>query len=169
MAEKPNRNFWIFWSQRVLNATWKMKVFVFTEVLSTLWDQKMQKFLLVFSAMWWVWGVSECYISVSGAIRRCLTASDRIWDSKIFWTKKAEVGPAGPKICTFFSSEISAGCAFGCKYFSVGWVIQKGPKGSKVCQNKFEPHTTLQSWDFAFWVKKNVHFPPLRKQMGVIL
>ena len=130
---------------------------------------KMQKFLHAFYAMWWVWGVSECYVAVYGGIRKCLTAPDRIYTPKIICTHMAQMGLGRPKICIFFDRNFCMVCLWVQILFDRVNVPKRAGRVQSVCQNKFEPHTTLQSWDFAFWVEKKSAFSPLHKQMGVIL
>ena len=166
MAKNLCRNFCIFWSQRVLNAPVKTKSFVFTGALSTFLDQKMQKFLHAFSAMWWVWGVSEGYVAVYGGIRRCLTAKDRIWDPKSIWAQMDQMGLGRPKTCIFFVRNFCRLCLWVQILFGGVSDPKRAGRVQSVCQNKFEPHTTLQSWDFAFWVKKKRAFPPPVNKWG---
>ena len=102
-----------------------------------------------------------------------MAAFEGVWQPRTEFTIQKLFGPKWPKWVlgdpkrAFFSSEISAGCAFGCKYFSVGWVIQKGPEGSKVCAKtslNLIRHSNPEILHFEW--KKNVHSPPPVKKRG---
>ena len=68
-----------------------------------------------------------------------MAAFESVWQLRTEFTPQKLFAPIwhkwvwGGQKSAFFSTEISAWCAFGCKYFSMGWMSQKGPEGSKVC------------------------------------
>ena len=74
--------------------------------------------------------------------------------------QQAQMGHERPKICIFLV-EISEGV---CLWVHILFGGVRAPKRAgrvhSVCQNKFEPATTLRSRDFAFWVKNKSAFSP---------
>ena len=155
MAKSMCRNFCTF---RFFSAQCPGKmVQVFPGALSTE-KPKREEISTQVLAMQRVSGVAECYVAVYGGIRKCLTAPDRIYTPKIICTHMAQMGLGRPKIC-IFSTEISAWCAFGCKYFSMGWMSQKGPEGSKVCaKTSLNPIRHSNPEILHFESEKNLHF-----------
>ena len=110
MAEKASRNFCIFWSQRVLNATVQMKVFIFTMASNTLWIQKNAE-------------ISTCFFCHVVSLRWIRMLHIGFWRHakvfdgfgpnlrpKKFCTKKAEIGSGGTKICIFFVRNFCSLC-----------------------------------------------------------
>ena len=132
----------------------------FHGVLSTLWDQKSRNFCICFEPCSEFKGVYCAMWLVFGAISRSLTAPGRIYAPTTIWAQNAEMGPAGPKICNFLDRNFCRLCLWLQILF--GGVVDPKRAGrvQSVCQNKFEHRTTLQSWDFAFWVEKKFAFPP---------
>ena len=116
--------------------------------------------------------MSECYVAVYGGIRRCLTAQDRIWDPKIIWAQMVQMGLGRPKTCIFFVRNFCRLCLWVQILFGGVSDPKRAGRVQSVCQNKFEPHTILQSRDFALLSKSTlskcayfIPIPPTNKRV----